>query len=72
MTAEHAVTRAVRLSETLFVTITASRIGVSAEWNPAPPESLSDNELQRYREARNAAVAEVASRLGGRVVVIEA
>jgi hypothetical protein len=71
MTAEHAATRTVRLSETLSVTITASRIGVSAEWSPAPPDTLSDIELHRYREARNAVVAEVANRLGGRAVVIE-
>ena len=71
MTAESTVTRTARLSDSLSVTITASRIGVTAEWHPAPPETLTTSELRRYREARNAAVAEVATRLGTRALVVE-
>lgn len=66
-----ATTRTVRLSKRLSVTIAVSRLGMTCEWEPALPAKLTAKELRRYREARNAVVAEAAERLGGTAVIIE-
>ncbi len=71
MTAELATTKTARLSRRLSVTITVGRTGMTCEWIPSLPAKLNAKEARRYREARNATVAEVAQRLGGMAVIVE-
>lgn len=71
MSAEAGLSRTVRLSKGLSVTICVSRLGMTCEWSPFKPVSLSKKELRRYREARDGLVAEAAQRLGGSALIIE-
>ena len=49
-----------------------SVVGMAARWTPRVPPKLSASELRQYRRGRNDALAEIARRLGGPVVVLEA
>lgn len=49
-----------------------SVISFAIEWLPTAPPRLTAEELQQYRNERNAALAEVARALGGPVAVLEA
>ena len=46
--------------------------GLNAEWSPGVPTRLSSADLRQWRRGRNEALAQVAARLGGPVVVLEA
>jgi hypothetical protein len=41
------------------------------EWSPSVPTELTDAEVKQYRSGRDAAIAELASRLAIRVGVLE-
>lgn len=71
MSGEAAATRTARLSRRLSVTVTASRLGVVAEWSPDKPRKLTRKELVRYRRVRDEALAELAARTREAVVVVE-
>jgi hypothetical protein len=48
--------------------------GLRCEWSPdvPPPRSLSKKEVREYRAGRDAFVQEIASAIGGNVLVVEA
>jgi len=78
MTAEAAaIVRSFRVGpRTVTLTIQAPRKGevvnMVAEWHPGPPgRPPTEEELRQYREGRNAALAELADRMGERVMVVE-
>lgn len=72
MSAELAVTKTVRLSKRLTVTLSVSRLGMTAEWEPGRPgEGLSAGELKIYREARDGLLTEAAKRFGIGITVVE-
>jgi hypothetical protein len=47
--------------------------GISSEWDPSTPNNMSKQDLEQYRNGRNALLAKVAKELGvvGNVLVIE-
>ncbi|MFO1129152.1 MAG: hypothetical protein U1E66_12050 [Rhodospirillales bacterium] len=45
---------------------------MNVEWEPDVPKRMNEREMQDYRRGRDAAMAEVARLIGGRVVVVEA
>lgn len=69
--AESADEVTVRLSKRVSVTICASRLGVTCEWDPSVPTGLTPNERRRYRQARDAAIAHLAARTGLSIAVLE-
>jgi hypothetical protein len=52
--------------------MTAGPGGFVCQWSPDVPQRLTHSEQRRYRRARNDLLAEVAQRMGGGVLVIEA
>jgi hypothetical protein len=44
---------------------------LKVEWCPSMPRRLSDQEWGQYRAGRDALLAEVASAIGGNVLVVE-
>jgi len=69
--ANWAITRTVRISGRLSVTLTAGPAGLCAEWAPSLPRRLSRAERRRYRAGRDALLAELATRTGLRIMVVE-
>ena len=68
-----AVERTARLSRRYSVTMTCGPGGYVCEWSPEVPKTgLSHRETRRYYEARHALLEEVARRLGGNILVVEA
>ena len=53
------------------VELTAGPGGCVIEWSPREPSSLDKKEIEAYRKARDAFLASVAERMGGKVVVVE-
>lgn len=68
---DHSETKTVRLSRRLTVTLTASRLGITAEWIPEIPRDLTPKEMRRYRQARDGMLRRLGERLGCSVVVVE-
>jgi len=72
---EWALTATVRLSERFNVDITVGPGGSTVEWTPERPDllgmTLTEEELRRYRTARNELFAQAAARLGEKALVIE-
>jgi hypothetical protein len=62
----------VRKHPRLVVEITAGPGGMTAEWSPDMPRALTPGELHRYRRGRDQLLVEVAERMGGGVMLIEA
>ena len=70
---EWSVSKSVRLSGRYRVEITIGPGGMVCEWSPKAPEPKSlTAEVRRYRGARDELVAQVAARMGGRALVVEA
>jgi hypothetical protein len=71
MYAEPEFVRSGRLSRRYSVQVAASRNGIRAEWTPDTPDKLTRQEMRRYRQIRDAAIAELAAHIGGGVAVVE-
>ena len=79
MKLDQAVTRRVYVSKTRYADIryepsdlVPGKVGhVSIEWTPDVPRKLTKAQLNRYRRARNAALAEISSRTGEAVMGCE-
>ena len=70
--AEWALTRRIKINSKLSVDLTVGPSGARAEWIGGMPKTLTDVEMKRYREGRNALLSEVARKLGGKVLLVEA
>jgi hypothetical protein len=70
--AEWALTRRIKINSKLSVDLTVGPSGALAEWIGGMPKTLTDVEMKRYREGRNALLSEVARKLGGKVLLVEA
>jgi hypothetical protein len=70
--AEWALTRRIKINSKLSVDLTVGPSGACAEWIGGVPKCLSAIEISRYREGRNALLSEVATKLGGNVLLVEA
>jgi hypothetical protein len=70
--AEWALTRRIKINSKLSVDLTVGPRGALAEWIGGMPKTLTDVEMKRYREGRNALLSEVAIKLGGNVLLVEA
>jgi hypothetical protein len=76
--AEWALTKNVRLSDRLALTMTIGPLGFVCEWEPDRPDllgikDLTETEWARYRAARSEMLCALADRQGfkGRILVIE-
>lgn len=69
---ESAITRTVALSRRLKVTLTFGHNNLLCEWDPDFPESLSTTERRRYRRARDELLAGLTSKIGTKIVIVEA
>ena len=60
-----------------MVTLTLPRpkpgavVHLAVEWSPTMPQRLTRTEFEQYRAGRNAALAEAAEQLGGRIAVLD-
>jgi hypothetical protein len=73
MNGSQGFTRTASLGRQLSVEITVSAEGkVVCEWTPDVPRKLSGKQMQRYQQARDAAIAEMAAATGRRVLLLEA
>ena len=73
MSAESVESKTFRLSRRLSVTLSVSRVGITAEWIPElPTKGLTPGELKRYRGARDEMLPKLAEQLGGAVVLVDA
>jgi hypothetical protein len=69
---EWAITRTVAINDKLMVTMTCGPMGFVCEWSPTTPKELKKKERRRYRAGRDALLADVAERMGGKnILVIE-
>jgi len=64
------ITRA-RITKSLLVEITVSPVGMTCEWIGDIPPKLNERQMGRYRAARNKAIAGLAERISGTVVLVE-
>ena len=60
-----------RITNNISVELTAGPGGFTAEWIGGRPRDLTPAQRRRYRQARNAVLAEVAERMGGNVLLVE-
>ena len=44
---------------------------MKVKWEPGPPRNMTDQELEQYREGRDALLAKAGEMLGGSVLVVE-
>jgi hypothetical protein len=73
MTAEWVLTAQVKVNKRYTVEIAAGPGGMTCAWSPdvPDPKRLSARAMKRYRAGRDALLAQVAERMGGKVLVIE-
>lgn len=72
MSASRCFTRTARLGKRLSVEITISTAGqMCCEWTPSVPRKLSGKQVRLYRQARDAALTEMAEATGMNVAVME-
>jgi hypothetical protein len=69
--AEWAITHRIKVNASLSVDLTIGPGGAVAEWVGGDPKFLTDVERRRYRRGRDRLIAEVATKLGGTVAVLE-
>jgi hypothetical protein len=69
---EQAFTATGRINRRITLTVTAGPGGITAEWSPAMPARLNGAELDAYRRIRGEALRQLAERMGGAVLVLEA
>jgi hypothetical protein len=67
---EWAVERTIKISSNQ-VHITVGPGGMTCEWDPDMPKSLTPGQLNRYRRGRDQLIAEVGERLGVGSLIIE-
>jgi hypothetical protein len=68
---EWAIERTIKISRNLRVHMTAGPGGMTSEWDPDMPKSLTPKQLKRYRRGRDQLIAEVSERLGVGSLIIE-
>jgi hypothetical protein len=71
MGAEWAIERTYTLSWRCSVTMTAGPGGFVCNWSRKPGRWLNDAELAAYRAARDDILKDVATRMGGKVLVVD-
>jgi hypothetical protein len=68
---EWAIERTIRITNNLRVHITVGPGGMTSEWDPDMPKTLTPRQLNRYRRGRDQLIAEVGERLGVGSLIIE-
>lgn len=69
---DFAVSKRAQINRRFAVAITVGGPGkIVVEWIPEMPRKLSQSEIRRYREARDAALREFANHLGGAILLVE-
>jgi hypothetical protein len=70
-TAEWTITKRIRINANLQVDLTIGPSGACDEWIGGEPKFLTDVERRRYRDGRDALVAELARKMHANIAVVE-